>query len=40
MDSEKIEKKAKSILNTLGRNYGCVVIIEEDVTYIMPINRK
>jgi actin-related protein len=37
MDIGKLEEQAKSILNNLGRKYGCVVIIEEDKSYIIPV---
>ncbi|MFX0011996.1 MAG: hypothetical protein ACFE9R_16900 [Candidatus Hermodarchaeota archaeon] len=37
MDTEKLEKQAVSILSALGKNCGCVVIFEEDKTYIVPI---
>jgi len=37
MNTKKLVKQAKSILNSLDRNYGCIVIIEEDITYIIPV---
>ena len=40
MDTEKIDKRAKSILSTLGKNYGCVAIIEEDITHVIPVYRE
>lgn len=39
MDREKIENHAKLILNNLGRDHGCVVIIDEEVTYVIPIYK-
>ena len=40
MDREKIEKQARSILSDLGKNYGCVVDIGEEFTYVTPIHKE
>ncbi len=40
MDSEKLENQAKSILSDFGKNCGCVVIIDEEATYVIPIHKE